>query len=191
MEDALADYSKVYPYVKDYVINMVDRRFTFDEAFDEELNRVPDWIANCTPVLGIGNPTMNPYQGLIGLNNRMSDEPFQAVHVYRKPKLTVSHTGDWDVQACFKHKVIALEEDDDISNETIYDVPTITSEDTVFFQLLQGLFLQGIGRSRRSFTLNDLPINMDADTLASEGESIEEKARENFQNIQKIHTLIR
>ena len=52
--------------------------------------------------------------------------------------------------------------------------------------LVRGMFLKGIGRSRRAFTLNELPILMDAGDLISEGEALVEKAEQQMQNHQKF-----
>ncbi len=190
VEDALAIYTKASPYVKEYHIRMTARRFTFTEDYDEELKQIPNWVSEATPVLGGANPLYSPYGSFGATQDLVGDsgEPLQALWEYRKPILTVNFSGDWDIECCFHHRVI--EGVDSITGAQEYSVPTIDITDTVFFQLIQGMFLQGIGRSRRAFTLNDLPIVMDADTLASEGEALIEKAMENMQNIQKIYTVM-
>ena len=189
LEDALSIYSKASPFEREYTIKFVDRQFTFTEDFDDTLKQLPDWISEATPIVGGANPLYSPY-GQFGANQSYShlSEPLQALWKWASPKLVVNFSGSWEVNCCYRHKII--ETKDEVTFEPVYDVPTITTHDHVLFQLLQGMFLQGIGRSRRAFTLNDLPIVMDADTLASEGETLIDKAMENLQNIQKISTVM-
>jgi hypothetical protein len=47
--------------------------------------------------------------------------------------------------------------------------------------------MKTVGRSRRAFTMDDLPISADADTLVSDGKEKEDKALEDLQNNACIH----
>jgi hypothetical protein len=109
------------------------------------------------------------------------EDPVEAPWVYNKAvgTLTVPYSSKWRILACFYHIIEKTDE--------VYEVKTITSHDHVFFKLLQAYFLQGIGRSRRAFTLNDLPIIMDASDIASEGKEMESSAMEELKNIQSFH----
>ena len=50
------------------------------------------------------------------------------------------------------------------------------------------MFMIGIGRSRRAFTLNDLPILMDAGEIVSEGRELyREVIEEELPKYQKFH----
>jgi hypothetical protein len=57
-----------------------------------------------------------------------------------------------------------------------YDIPHITSRDHRFLKLVQGRFMQALGRSRKAFILNDLPITSDAPEMVSTGKEIEKEA---------------
>ena len=57
-----------------------------------------------------------------------------------------------------------------------YDLPGITHRDHRFLKLMQGRFMQALGRSRKAFTLNDLPITSDAAEMVSSGKEIETEA---------------
>jgi len=63
-------------------------------------------------------------------------------------------------------------------------------QETLFLDLLQGNFLIALGRSRRAFTLNDLPVSMDADQLVGEGQSLVEQTIERLQDNSDWHHVI-
>jgi hypothetical protein len=58
-----------------------------------------------------------------------------------------------------------------------YDLPDITYKDHRFLKLVMGRFMQGLGRSRKAFILNDLPITSDAVEMVSSGREIENEAK--------------
>jgi hypothetical protein len=103
---------------------------------------------------------------------------------YRKPKVTFPYPGEYDILAIYNHQTVIKNFDDGTQT---YDAPTITLRDHDVIDLIRGMFLEGIGRSRRSFTLTDLPIVMDADTIAGEGRELIEKATTNMQQTSKFY----
>jgi hypothetical protein len=162
--------------------------FRFDDSVmpmltGKEYLGAPDWISDIMPsrLMGI-SPTklfnnLNP-----NYNSDLLDKtqlPFQ----YRKPDLYVSISAQWDVHGVWKHRVFSSQTEDGF----IYEVPTISMDDTLFFKLLKGHFLESIGRSRRAFTLNDLPLAMDAVEVASEGQEIIKDAMEEIEDHQRFH----
>jgi hypothetical protein len=92
-------------------------------------------------------------------------------YTYRKPVLTLPFSADFELHCIWHHRLVKLEGDDDT-----WGIDTINKDDDEFFDLLQAKFLQAIGRSRRAFTLNDLPITSDAADLVAEGKELEDKA---------------
>jgi len=195
VEDALATYSKACPHVVDYVISLMNpRQFRFTPDFDPEMGRVPDWISECNPVQYSGISLASFYMGnnnIFGSNNRSElIDPIQAPWRYNKPVLTVPFTSKYEIKAVYKHRLtkVPCESDNvDSGGTRDWECKTITIDDTVFFKLLQAYFLMGIGRSRRAFTMNDLPILMDADAIASEGKEMEEQAKADLQDVQKFY----
>lgn len=57
-----------------------------------------------------------------------------------------------------------------------YDLPNITYKDHHFLKLVQGRLMQALGRSRKSFILNDMPVTSDAADMVSAGIEIEKEA---------------
>lgn len=193
VEDALSDYSGAVPYSCDYDMNFNSTRsFKFPDDFDSELNRSPDWISEVTPISSHGSIYSVLNQGLTATSRTAYSEliePIQAPWDYNKKTkvLTVPYSAYYKVTGVYNHEIIS----EIIDGVEVYSIPTISREDQPFFDLLRAMFLIGIGRSRRAFTLNDLPITMDADQLASEGEALLEKATEALQNDQKFYLAFR
>ena len=182
VEDALAEFNGFSPIDKEYSIPMLGpRQFTFDETFDTSLNRKPDWLSIVRPTNSHSGPYRRPMTGNELIN------PIQAPWDYNLDSgvLTVPFNDTYKVVAVYDHVIVETDDPDSPGN-ILYSVPSISYNDVEFFQILQGLFLQSIGKSRRSFTLNDLPITMDADTIAAEGVDMVEKAVEAMADIQKI-----
>lgn len=186
VEDALAEYNKSRPFDKTYSLNIPNRHYTFSENYDEELKMIPDWLAEVTPTRSfVSSPIIGSITNNSGYSTGELIDPLQAPWDYTKPNLVVPYTGFYKVRAVFNHRVVEVT--DEISGVKDWVVTTISiQEDPWFFKLLQAMFMQGIGRSRRSFTLSDMPILMDADQIYSEGQALEEKALEEIHANKKI-----
>ena len=188
VEDALADYTKAVPYSCDYTLNLNNsRNFTFPEDFDETLLRRPDWLSEVTPISSFGSfQSILTYQRPEYRAVEVID-PIQAPWDYnvKTHLLVVPYSSFYKVVGVYDH--IIVETFNNGTGETDFTVPTINLRDQLFFQLLRGMFLQGIGRSRRAFTLSDLPIVMDADQLVSDGVEMENDAKEKLNNVQHFH----
>jgi len=191
VEDALADYSKAVPYDCEYDLDLNSvRNFTFPSDYDPDLKRAPDWLSEVSPISSFGS--LHTVFGHRGEGTGVqpytrAEDPIEAPWDFnRKTKrLTVPFSAYYKITACYKHHIV--ETLNEQTGESDYDIPTITVDDQVFFKLLQAMFLLGIGRSRRAFTLSDLPIVMDADQLVSDGEQLLENAKEELNNVQKFH----
>ena len=184
VEDALSDYSGFAPYTTEYTLDLnASRFFTFPLTYDPDLERAPDWLSEVTPINSFGSLATVFQKSSIGSPTLV--EPVMAPWKFNKKTkvLTTPYSSFYKVIAVFEHEI----RETVTGGKTTFDVPTIDKKDQPFFDLLRGMFLVGIGRSRRAFTLNDLPILMDADTLVSEGEAIIEKANEAMLDDQKFH----
>lgn len=191
VEDALAEYNRSRPYDKTYTVFIgTPRHFTFTDTFDTDIKRIPEQLAEVTPITAFAS---NPYlygNAISNPNNSYTEliDPLQVPWDYKKPTLVVPLSGNYKVVAMYNHQLVQVTED---TGNIFWEVTTISLEDVWFFKLLQGMFLQGIGRSRRAFTLSDMPILMDADQLYSEGQQIEEKALEEIHANKKIYLSMR
>jgi hypothetical protein len=189
VERALAFYSKHCPYDQYMNVRTGNSRnivFTKDIVCAETGNEfldVPDWISSASPVRAYSVPRSVLSKIYDPLSNPDLINKVQLPWTYRKPTLYLPINAEWEILGVWYHKVIETEDSEGIH----YNVPTISDADENFFTLLQGLFLQGIGKSRRAFTMNDLPITMDASEIASDGLELENKAREEIELHQKFY----
>lgn len=191
VKDALSTYSRANPYDEHiYYKTGAQRRIRLDENTVKSLTGkdylgVPDWVSDAAPMRLYG---LNPYLVFKNLDPRRNSElvdKTQMPWTYRKPDLYLPVSAEWDIHAVWNHRIV--EREDDIDG-FIYEVPTLEEYDCeIFLKLLQGLFLQGIGRSRRAFTMNDLPIIMDGAEIAAEGVELEKEAIEELENVQKFY----
>lgn len=183
VEDALVILNKHRPIDRHvYITVNSPRTYTFSEELD---GIIPYSVVDAVPVRPSAvNPYMLNMMGLGSDRNEYMSEKGSVPFEYRKPNLTVSFSGDFDVH-CIDYYEIISEQDD--SGAIVFSIPELTINESYFFELLRGMFLQTLGRSRRSFTLNDLPIAMDADQITAEGENIIENAMEDLIANAKTH----
>lgn len=191
LEDALATYSKFSPYEHRIDVRIFEpRSFNLTAEFiqgitGKEYLGEPDWVSECSPVRELAinpffifkqaDPTYNPE-----LQNKS-----QVPYLYRKPRLTVPFGAQWDVLCVFKHRIFEKQLSSGVYE---YSVPTLDySNDVSFFKYVQGLFLQGLGKSRRAFTMTDLPITMDSAELVAEGVTMEQEAKDEMELNQKFY----
>lgn len=104
-----------------------------------------------------GNGSIHPYLPTFG--------PIHSYHwQYRNPVLKFRYP-----QGVYEYTYIGPHQ---IGQNDTY--PTINLHDKVI-NLIIGRFLMTVGRSRRAFTVDEIPINTDADTMVSEGKELYEK----------------
>lgn len=189
VESTLAVYGRYSPHEEHVLVSAFSTR-----EIDLSANSVavltgkpylkePKFVSDATPTrnVAIGITRLFPtFQ--TGQNQELYDKT-QAPFEYRKPKLYLPFSATWDIHCAFEHPLYEVEE----NGKNEYYLPTITLSDQAFFDYLQGMFLMGIGRSRRAFTLNDLPITMDASDIASEGKELRDQALEFMGNHQKFY----
>jgi hypothetical protein len=133
----------------------------------------PESIADVIPVRVLGSL---PYGFMINQSlNSYLEERGMVPYTYRKPVLTVPFSADFEVHMIWHHRLKEVP-----NNPGTLGIDTITDDDDEFFALLSAKFMQAIGRSRRAFTLNDLPIISDAAEMVSEGKTLEDEAMQNL-----------
>lgn len=176
---ALGEYNKFCPRLRKFNIVTSDKFFKFVDGFTAqgETLGIPDWISDVKPVRILGifpyylnslSPTGDTSRSS---NNSNIDNKTFYPWEWRSPNLYLPITGTYDIEAIFKYRVTKNESDK-------WEVKTLDFDNDKFFRLLTGHFLLSLGRNRRAFTLGDLPIQSDADTLASEGADTLQMARE-------------
>lgn len=147
----------------------------------QDPGRIPKWISSVVPV------NVLTTAGILYLiqetrftnvaEQSILHEPRTFLWRYEAPILYVTETGTMDITAHFSY--IKFEIFDSNGNIVDYDMEDLDEgKDRIFVDLVLAKFLQKVGRSRRAFRLNDLPIEYDAEALVGEGIELEREARE-------------
>lgn len=178
----LGTVNKFDPVEKKFNLDLSGRHFKFTPETHDLLGNlvgIPERIVDLIPVrvTGVYPSYMREFDR--HKSEYLSDKipyPWD----YRKPDLHVPVNGQYELHAIYNHQIVKNAETKEWECDTISDV------DDDFFQLLTGKFLKGLGKSRRAFTLNELPITTDADQLVSEGQEMEDKAIENLEEDAKF-----
>lgn len=170
IEPALGIYNQYCPFEYFFPISLIStRQFTFTD--NSTPYGIPEFISDAIPYGNLENINLTLFESKQNTSGKMY-RPF----IYRKPTLTVACSADYDVHGVFRHKMVKILVDDNY----IYDLPSINSCDFNFIRLAKSKFLGALGRSRRAFTLSDLPITNDSMDMVSEGEALEEKTIEDL-----------
>jgi hypothetical protein len=155
-------------------------------------NRPPEWVSRVIPI-GSGGTNSATNQsaasfiyGSVGMgrysNIYPTEPPRNIPWEYNKPTLSIGGGSEdmYDVTAHYNYELIDIVKDDQNKVQTAV-VAGISFNDELFFDLIVGYFLIALGRSRRAFTLNDLPVTMDGGELVSEGDEKVRTTRELLQ----------
>lgn len=162
--------------------------FSTSKIFDPRIalanrdpGRPPKWISEVVPV------NVLTVAGILYLiqetrftnvaEQSILHEPRTFLWHYENPILYLTETGGMDITAHYSY--IREEIFDSEGNLVDVDMEDVDEGvDRIFIDLVLAKFLQKVGRSRRTFRLNDLPIEYDAEAMVSEGIELEREARE-------------
>lgn len=166
---SLKTYDRYRAYTATRNVSVRSGKFTYMTTHEYG---IPDWISSVTPVEVTG--AIGIYQFAQREVSERIDE-FTLLEIprgfqwrYDKPALYATENGWMEVIEHYEHSYTTTEDSTGLVEEAA--LPTLDlGEDKLFIDLLVGKFLQALGRSRRAFTLEELPINMDAAELVTEG----------------------
>lgn len=185
VKSVLGKYNKYHPIDDKFNLNMLSTRvYTFTDS--SQNYGIPQWIVSVTPVQMGTDSAFNTnrissvgsllsYLGSSNSNPYLMEKctfPFE----YRDGKLYIPTEDQVDVHAVYLHKI----REEESNGDTLYHVDTITDEDETFFNLLRAKFMISLGRSRRAFTMQDLPIATDASEIVAEGKELEREVTEDL-----------
>lgn len=180
-EPLLLKYANYIPVQSKFNIDVTDTVFIFTT------NPLPPlWISSVTPAdrnvplhLSDTNRVLNRS---LFLHNEIQTlrSTRQFLWEYENPKLWISETGKMSVTGLSNY-TFTLDTDSAGTLEDV-DIDDITKADDLFIDLVMAEFLLAVGRSKRAFTLNDLPITADGPELISEGLELKQATIEALQN---------
>ena len=193
VQDALRLFSKYCPCVEHFNLTMegsgASAWYTFTDQFaaNGKTLGIPYMITDVVPIRYFGTVPVNfnmmqiakTWYENYSLDSTAFIEKSAFPVAYRTPILYVPISGDYEIQATFIPRVVKkVYESGDKEGQPYWELAEVNEYDPTwhnFFELLDGLFWQSLGRSQRAFTIEDLPIRTDADTLVSEGIQKEEQ----------------
>lgn len=181
----------------DFTTDSHNPGFDITDQDNPVFGNTPQWISKVVPV-GSNQMIANwaawkrtdQFPGQLG----KLIQPRTMIPNYRKPVLYITEAGRFDVE-CHYHYFTKVESNTvgDIEEITDYIVQDIDQSQgyMIFRDMVSARFLQMIGRSRRAFSHNELPITTDAAQLVTEGEANYEKALEKLHARSNWHKSIK
>lgn len=197
VEAELRKYQDYYPVERKFNME-IDQHHVFDET-DDPHGRIPEAIAKCTPVAS----SLGPGSGFVGLaalggdaqygvnanlhQARRSPLPWHLrTHIptavpfrYERPHLYIAYQGTVDVHGLY-NLVMTEELAPDARTLLDVDIPELDLKASTWRDMIEGKFLQAVGRSRRAFTYGALPVESDAEALRQEGKDMYDDALESL-----------
>jgi hypothetical protein len=185
----LLTYEQYKPLTFAQNIHLTSPKFQFSEDME---HGIPDWISEVVPVNVTNMMDIFYYSSLHRLYQQGMTEtlefPRPFIFKYDRPNLHVTERGIMEVTGQYAHEYEEIHE----AEQGLVEVglKTLTLRDRLFIDLVSSRFLMSVGRSRRAFTLNELPIAMDADMLVSEGQDRWDRAMEELQQTSKWYEAL-
>ena len=149
--------------------------------------RVPLWVSQVTPVnvlttAGILYLIQETRFTNVG-EQSILHEPRTFLWHYERAKdkssgiLYLTETGKMDITAHYEyHRVETFDIDGNLIDVEFENLEE--GKDEIFIDMVLGKFMHKVGRSRRAFTLNNSPVQFDAEQLVQEGTQIYDQAKE-------------
>ena len=177
---ALGIYNKYKPIQKKSLI-LTNNNFY---RFPDEL--APEFITSAYPT---GYGYVNPFS-IINYANESSGDLPQVVFRYTKPELITSLSGQFEITGNYHRycEITYCDPEgtviDDVEISDLYDA------DNYFFDLVEALFLQLVGKFTKFVTQADSSTVFDSDALIEDGKSKYEEALQNIQDTSKWYMAI-
>lgn len=191
------EYQNHKPITKKFNLDIPQTGYRFTSP-----NPIPLWVSKVVPINGYGASSGFGSGGIGGSGDFAIITPHQAINLargasmggaggglssmfpqpspfffeYRDEVLYVSQSGMMDITAHYPYTWTETVDNDGKVTEVLID--GIDPSHDQYIELVLADFLVAVGRSRRAFTLNDLPITMDAPDLVSEGLELRDKVKE-------------
>lgn len=192
VQDALDVYSDFSPYHQEYTLNLQGARQQDLSTLNPDFGRKPDFLSEVHPIRAAGTVYGNYPHTVHGhgygshyQSEELSD-PIQAPWKYNKETgvLSAPYNTYYKVVAVWRHQI----DETEIDGVPTYVVRTVSGQDHPFIKLCMAMFMMGLGRSRKAFTLNDLPILIDSSEIVAEGRELyKEVIDEELKNKQKFY----
>lgn len=182
----LNTYHKSIPYTINENV-WVSKMHTFQKVWDDEglpinqrtlIRDIPLWVSSVLPVgySALTNMALG-IQLFLATDSAGSQlgQPVNWIWRYEAPNLYVPYTGELDIRSHSNYPYELIRGSSNLLVDV--DIPGLNYDES-FLKIVTGKFLQAIGRSRRAFTLTDIPVSIDGNDLVTEGKELEAEGRE-------------
>lgn len=179
IEEALNHYNRYKSFSEDFEIVVSQGCNVFEfESTREDRRDIPKWVSDVRIPKEASSSGKLPGRLMMGRDRYSRFERKVTNFMYRKPKLHVPYSGVYHITAHFDRWIETVADIDEVVSE----VKNITSADIHFFDLATAQFLMYLGRSRRAFTLDGIPVTFDASEMINDGERLFENTIEKLSN---------
>lgn len=160
----LAYYNKFAPLVKTQLLELYDRKIFDGNAASSGTSDIPILISEIRNKMGITQ--------LLSFNRfGMISNQYWTYDANTKMFKTAMPKDVYEVTYACNH----------VYDKETSSIPTLDLTDSDLIKLVVGRMMISIGRSRRSFVLNDLPFTQDGEQLVAEGQDIYSAAVDSIQ----------
>lgn len=162
-KSVLGLYSRYIPHSGRTIALVINGKYEF-------LSEPPQFISRVYP-------TSNSVINIGGVFGRFISAPGTTatpfIWKYNSPVLYAQYDGEVEILCVWNHSIKTTVTGTTPHQITTYTIETINDTDYLFYELLKSRMMQSIGRNRKAFTLNDIPITSDADSMVSDGKEME------------------
>lgn len=177
IRNEIVKYSKYCPHTERINIQVDGCCGTYYEfTKDSQPYGIPRWISELVPISG-ANTTYELFTRKFFYSTYRNElrDPQTLIWRYDRPYLYITALGGYDTVAHYDHPMI--ETRDDKNELTDFELPTIESDkDEIFIDLLTAQFMIVLGRSRRAYKVEGIPMSTDDNELISDGQAMYELA---------------
>ena len=192
----LRKYQDYYPRVEEFNLKL-DQHFAFgaEDNGTGVPRGIPTWLSSCTPISLVassgqfslvGSGIVHGQSGKYhGPNDPLpwqlrTSVPVGAPWKYEKPHLYMSFVGMVDITACYDYDFVVTNDETVVTTINEVEINGLDLKAGTFLDMIEGQFMTAVGRSRRAFTYQNLPIETDAEALVEEGKEKYERALESL-----------
>ncbi len=172
-------YQKHRPFIRNITLQINQNESVFPESFQ------PEFVTSVVPV-GVPSAMAILMSNSTPMESAISD-PRPFLWKYTKPVLHTLEMGKMDITGAFNYEIEEVLKDDGQGGQIVTDhsITDLPDDADSLIRLVVGRFLMSVGRSRRMFTITDLPIEMDVESMIDEGRTMYDEAKETLEDRNK------
>ena len=190
LRNSIGWYQRYSPLLMTFSLNFSNLNYTFTGFEYPKYNLwqvplIPDSISDVFPSYStLYNPLMYRISSNTTVSTLSNQPKIPFIWRYDKPILHIDRAGEIEVKAVYSHPIIdrmvEIISETGTSYRTEVDLPSISPTDIDFLDMMTGMFMVILGRSRGLFQYSDSTVSFQSDQLVSEGSALIEKAQQSI-----------